>query len=161
MGGQQSTPAGRAAHEKAVIKRLEQLRVEEQDDYVEITGAQEKQACGFDKALRKPEGLPVSVLESWQSAVLKDPKNRYIHSPLISSEGLYAILYHMLTSIIDLPLRLSMQTTPRRSYFSPQPKSQHLRSSTSKSQMKVPQSQTSIVLDVVGSLRRPTSSASR
>ena len=76
MGSQQSTPANRAAHERAVVERLKQLRIEEQDDYVEITSAQEKQACGFDKTLRQPEGLPVSVLESWQSAVLKDPKNR-------------------------------------------------------------------------------------
>lgn len=78
MGSQQSTPAVRSAHEKAVIERLKNLRVEERDEFVEITGDQEKTAMGFDKTLRLAEGLPVSVLEAWQSAALKDPKNRYV-----------------------------------------------------------------------------------
>lgn len=82
MGGQQSTPTIPSAHEKAVIERLKTLRVEdrEHDDFVEISGFNEKTARGFDKALRQPEGLPVSVLEKWQSAALEDPKNRWAHS---------------------------------------------------------------------------------
>lgn len=77
MGGQQSSPAVRSAHEKAVIERLKNLRVEENDDFVEITAVEEKRAQGFDRVARQAEGLPVSTLEAWQSAALKDPKNRY------------------------------------------------------------------------------------
>ena len=68
-------------HEKAVLERLRSLRVdtdEEDDGYVCI--GDEKRgatAVACDAASdREPEGLAVHLLESWQSKLLNDPKNR-------------------------------------------------------------------------------------
>jgi bleomycin hydrolase len=71
MGAQPSKPT---LHEKAVIERLRSLQLQEDDEYVEISSDAEKGAIG--PLTREAEGLPVHVLESWQSAILKDPKNK-------------------------------------------------------------------------------------
>lgn len=73
MGAQQSK-AEPTLHEKAVIERLQDLQVQDQDDYVEVTGDAEKAPIG--PLIRDAEGLPVHVLESWQAAIIKDPKNK-------------------------------------------------------------------------------------
>jgi bleomycin hydrolase len=71
MGAQPSKPT---LHEKAVMERLRSLQLQEDDEYVEITGDAEKRVVG--PLTREAQGLSVHVLESWQSAILKDPKNK-------------------------------------------------------------------------------------
>ena len=58
-------------HEKAVVQRLREVQLE--DDYVEVEASAEK---GPARLHRQPEGLPLSLVESWQTTILKDPKNR-------------------------------------------------------------------------------------
>lgn len=81
MGAQQSKPTVTpevVMHEKAVLERLRSLRLDEEDGYVCI--GDEKRAAtavACDAASnREPEGLAVHLLESWQSKLLNDPKNR-------------------------------------------------------------------------------------
>lgn len=80
MGGNPSRPAEAAAHDRAVLERLRNLQVE--DDYVEVDGHGEK--APFGTLLREAQGLPVHVLESWQSSILKDPKNKSVSPPTSS-----------------------------------------------------------------------------
>lgn len=72
MGAEQSKQTPTTMHEKAVLERLRTLQVHD-DDYVEIT-SDKKAALG--PLVREAEGLPVPVLQLWQTDVLKDPKNR-------------------------------------------------------------------------------------
>ena len=74
MGGQPSKTELTAAHEKAVLDRLRDVSIE--DDEVESSCASEKTMPG--QLFREAEGLPIHVLESWQSVVLSDPKNKYV-----------------------------------------------------------------------------------
>ena len=77
MGAQQSKASQPTVHEKAVIKRLRNLQVEENTDgYVEITSDAEKMS--FGPLIWKAEDLPVEMLESWKTSFLKDPKNRCV-----------------------------------------------------------------------------------
>lgn len=72
MGGQPSKTELTAAHEKAVLNRLRDMRME--DDEVDTGYADEKSNAG--QLFREAQGLPVHVLESWQSVILSDPKNK-------------------------------------------------------------------------------------
>lgn len=72
MGGQPSKTGETTIHEKAVIERLRTLHMDE--DYVEVSSGAEKSSIG--PLIRDAEGLPVHVLESWQQAILSDPKNK-------------------------------------------------------------------------------------
>lgn len=76
MGGQPSKPVEPSAHEKVVIQRLRDLQVHDDHvpGYVEVEYAAEKDAAL--KRYREAEGLPVKVLESWQTDILKNPKNK-------------------------------------------------------------------------------------
>jgi hypothetical protein len=58
-------------HEKAVVERLRDVQLE--DDYVEVERSNEK---GDVRLHREPEGLPLTLVESWQKTILGDPKNR-------------------------------------------------------------------------------------
>jgi bleomycin hydrolase len=73
MGAQQSKTEP-TLHEKAVLERLQNLQVQDQDDYVEVISDAEKSSIG--PLIRDAEGLPLHVLESWQAAIIKDPKNK-------------------------------------------------------------------------------------
>lgn len=155
MGGQQSTPAVRSAHEKAVMERLKNLRMEEEDDYIEISGAQEKQAHISQPLLCQSGALPVSVLEAWQSAVLKDPKNRYARP----TSFLY-VKRNTDDNYSDLLSRPLTQIIPRKPSCTPQRPSQPLRSSTSLYRMRALLSRTSTAPGAAGSSPPRTSSAS-
>ncbi|KAK7420640.1 bleomycin hydrolase [Neonectria punicea] len=96
MGAQASKSAEPTLHEKAVLERLRSLQL--QDDYVEVSGDAEKGSVG--PLLRKAEGLPVHVLESWQSAFLKDPKNKLALTAL-SSQNPREVLTSLPTEIAD------------------------------------------------------------
>jgi bleomycin hydrolase len=72
MGADQSKLVEPTMHEKAVLERLRTLQI--QDDYVQVTSDSEKTPLG--PLVRDAEGLPVPVLQSWQTDVLKDPKNK-------------------------------------------------------------------------------------
>ncbi|KAH6894158.1 peptidase C1B, bleomycin hydrolase [Thelonectria olida] len=72
MGADQSKLVEPTMHEKAVLERLRTLQME--DDYVEVTSDSEKATVG--SLMREAEGLPVPVLQSWQTDILKDPKNK-------------------------------------------------------------------------------------
>jgi bleomycin hydrolase len=67
MGGQPSRMQLASAHEKAVVDRLHDLSMEDEE-------FDEKTLDGH--ALRNAEGLPINVLKSWQSDILSDPKNK-------------------------------------------------------------------------------------
>lgn len=69
MGGQPSKSSPPIIHEKAVLEHLRSLSV---DDFVEVSSDAEKSS----PSTREAEGLPLHVLESWQAAILKDPKNK-------------------------------------------------------------------------------------
>lgn len=71
MGGQASKPSGMSLHEKAVVDRLRDVQLE--DDYVEVDASAEK---GGARIHREAEGLPLTLVESWQKSILNDPKNR-------------------------------------------------------------------------------------
>lgn len=73
MGGQPSKTVGFSTHEKAVIERLRDARLSD-DDYVEVDPNAEKNA--LERGARNPEELSLSLVESWQTSILKDPKNR-------------------------------------------------------------------------------------
>lgn len=86
MGSAQSTPT---AAERAVIARLRALQLEgkkkqksavNEDGFVEV----ESESSSLDEktldALRRsPTTLDVTQLEDWQTRLLEDPKNRYVH----------------------------------------------------------------------------------
>ncbi len=88
MGSYQSKlPPNATPHEKAVLDRLQALRLETEDelvegyDYVRVSdsgnGKANEKAGGVAKA-HHPEQVLVSVVAKWQDALLKDPKNRYV-----------------------------------------------------------------------------------
>lgn len=81
MGAQQSKSSSEvaavAAHEKAVLERLQNLRFE--DDFVHVHS--EKGASFKDRIRRVPEGLDIEITQDWQSKLLSDPKNRFVASP--------------------------------------------------------------------------------
>ncbi|KAI1091999.1 peptidase C1B, bleomycin hydrolase [Rostrohypoxylon terebratum] len=85
MGAQQSKSspeiAAVAAHEKAVLECLQNLRFE--DDFVHVHG--EKGASFNDRISRVPEGLDIVTTQDWQSKLLSDPKNRLALSALSSA----------------------------------------------------------------------------
>lgn len=85
MGAQQSKSSSEvaavAAHEKAVLERLQNLRFE--DDFVHVHS--EKGASFKDRIRRVPEGLDIEITQDWQSKLLSDPKNRLALSALSSA----------------------------------------------------------------------------
>ncbi|OTB03939.1 hypothetical protein M426DRAFT_321240 [Hypoxylon sp. CI-4A] len=86
MGAQQSKSspevAAAVAHEKAVLERLQTLKIVE-DDFVEVHN---EKAPAYNVAIdRKPEKLGIETTQSWQSKVLADPKNRLALSALSSA----------------------------------------------------------------------------
>lgn len=82
MGSAQSTPT---AAQRAIIDRLRALELQEKeeaanaDGFVEVDHADSGGSLN-EKALSalrlSPTTLDVSQLESWQSKLLQDPKNR-------------------------------------------------------------------------------------
>lgn len=81
MGAQQSKSSPEAAaHEKAVIDRLQSIKLE--DDFVHVSS--EKEAVFNGGINRQPEKLAVEITQNWQSKLLEDPKNRFV--ALSSSE---------------------------------------------------------------------------
>ena len=83
-------------HEKAVLERLRSLSMDAREDdvdgYVHI--GDENNATAATAAAygvtsdREPERLAVEVLESWQSKLLQDPKNRSVRTSLPTSSFL-------------------------------------------------------------------------
>lgn len=71
MGAQPSKPT---LYEKAVLERLHSLQIQDDEEYVEVSNNDEKSTLG--PLVRDAQGLPVHLLESWQSSILKDPKNK-------------------------------------------------------------------------------------
>lgn len=71
MGAQPSKPE--AASDKELLQRLGELQVRNEDEHHD-SGSEKRGIIVH----REPEGLPVQVLQSWQSSFLKDPKNRYV-----------------------------------------------------------------------------------
>lgn len=67
-------------HEKAVLERIRSLQVDDdaEENYVHVYS---------EKGLHditsnwEPEGLAVTLVESWQSKLLQDPKNRFVIPP--------------------------------------------------------------------------------
>lgn len=78
MGSYQSKVSPETAwHEKAVLERLRSSHIDDdmtEDDFIHVGGGEKAGRDG--RLVRSPEGLPVELLSSWQSKVLKDPKNR-------------------------------------------------------------------------------------
>ncbi|KAJ3467276.1 hypothetical protein MRS44_004840 [Fusarium solani] len=97
MGAQQSKTEP-TLHEKAVLERLQNLQVQDQDDYVEVISDAEKSSIG--PLIRDAEGLPLHVLESWQAAIIKDPKNKLALTAL-SSANPRQVLTSLPTEIAD------------------------------------------------------------
>lgn len=65
MGGQPSKASGAlTVHEKVVVDRLREVQLE--DDYVDVAASAEK---GELRLHREPEGLPLSLVESWQANI--------------------------------------------------------------------------------------------
>ncbi|KAI2617114.1 peptidase C1B, bleomycin hydrolase [Hypoxylon sp. NC1633] len=82
MGAQQSKSSPEtAAHEKAVLDRLQTLKLE--DDFVHVS--REKSALFGNGIARQPEQLAVEITQDWQSKLLADPKNRLALSALSSA----------------------------------------------------------------------------
>lgn len=75
MGSQPSKPTMPSEHEKAVLERVRDLSLDD-DDFVEI-GEYEKNIREY--RAREAEGLPIETLGNWQSNVLDDPKNRQFY----------------------------------------------------------------------------------
>ncbi|KAK5991005.1 Bleomycin hydrolase [Cladobotryum mycophilum] len=98
MGGQQSKNAAAIAHEKAVLERLRNLSLEDDEEFVEINGDSEKAA--YVPILRQPEGIPVSALEIWLDNVLKDPKNKLALNTFSSIDPRQALTSRA-TKIVD------------------------------------------------------------
>ncbi|KAI0838273.1 peptidase C1B, bleomycin hydrolase [Hypoxylon sp. FL0890] len=82
MGAQQSKSSPEAAaHENAVLDRLQSLKLE--DDFVHVST--EKEALFNGAINRQPEKLAVEITQNWQSKLLADPKNRLALSALSSA----------------------------------------------------------------------------
>ncbi|KAI1407795.1 peptidase C1B, bleomycin hydrolase [Hypoxylon sp. FL1857] len=97
MGAQQSKSSPEAAaHEKAVLDRLQSLKLE--DDFVHVSS--EKEALFNGGINRKPEELAVEITQNWQSKLLADPKNRLALSAL-SSANPRDVLTNRSTKIAD------------------------------------------------------------
>lgn len=91
MGSAQSTPT---AAERAVVARLRALDLEEkkkkaavnEDGFVEVESGgggwdgEHLDEKTLDAPRRSPTTLDVAQLESWQTKLLQDPKNRYYTS---------------------------------------------------------------------------------
>lgn len=66
-------------HEKAVLERIRALHTDDdfdEESYVSVHHEKPLRDMAFE---REPEGLAVSTLESWQSKLLQDPKNRSVN----------------------------------------------------------------------------------
>lgn len=77
MGGQQSRPA-EYSDEKAV-ERLRMLKVQDEGEYVQISGSGEKAAAKASLGpllVRQPEGITIKSIEKYIDVVLKDSKNK-------------------------------------------------------------------------------------
>ncbi|KAI0138047.1 peptidase C1B, bleomycin hydrolase [Hypoxylon sp. NC0597] len=97
MGAQQSKSSPEAAaHEKAILDRLQSLKVE--DDFVHVSS--EKEALFNGGINRQPEKLAVEITQDWQSKLLEDPKNRLALSAL-SSANPRDVLTNRSTKIAD------------------------------------------------------------
>jgi bleomycin hydrolase len=70
MGAQTSKPE--VTSDKELLQRLGELQVRNDDKHHD--SGNEKRGLMIR---REAEGLPVQVLQSWQSSFLKDPKNRH------------------------------------------------------------------------------------
>ncbi|ORY60588.1 peptidase C1-like family protein [Pseudomassariella vexata] len=69
-------------HEKAVLERLQSYQLNEdsaEDEFVHVGDEKASRDVRLD---RHAEGLPVSLMASWQSRLLDDPKNRLALSAL-------------------------------------------------------------------------------
>ncbi|KAI5464559.1 peptidase C1B, bleomycin hydrolase [Mariannaea sp. PMI_226] len=97
MGGQQSKPNEITLNEKAVLGRLRDLQVQD-DEYIEVVSDAEKPHLG--PLIRDAEGLPVPVLQSWQADILKDPKNKLALTAL-SGQNPRQVLVSLPTEIAD------------------------------------------------------------
>ncbi|KAF4968169.1 hypothetical protein FZEAL_10432 [Fusarium zealandicum] len=97
MGGQPSKATEPTLHEKAILERIRSLQVQD-DDYVEVSSDVEKTSLG--PLVRESEGLPLHVLESWQAAILKDPKNKLALTAL-SSANPRQVLTSSPTEVVD------------------------------------------------------------
>lgn len=73
MGAQPSKTLDVSMSEKAVMDRLRNVQLDD-EDYVEVDSGSEKRGLGG--ADRSPEGLSLSLVTSWQTSILDDPKNR-------------------------------------------------------------------------------------
>lgn len=76
MGSYQSKITPEAAlHEKAVLERLRSFEIKDEDSEDEFVhvGSEKR---GDVRLVRNAEGLSIGQLDSWQSRVLHDPKNR-------------------------------------------------------------------------------------
>jgi len=76
MGSQQSKlDPEAAAHEKAVLDRLRDMRFESQEggDYVHVHGTADEKGA---RVVREAETLSVDETQEWQKRLLEDPKNR-------------------------------------------------------------------------------------
>lgn len=78
MGAQPSRPGELYNQEKVVVHRFQTLNMDNdnESDYVEVSPNEKGQPIQLN---RQPEGLAVHVLQSWQSKIMKDSKNRYDH----------------------------------------------------------------------------------
>ncbi|KAF4993842.1 hypothetical protein FDECE_13295 [Fusarium decemcellulare] len=97
MGAQGSKPTEPTPHEKAVLERIRSLQVHD-EDYVQVSSDTEKSSPG--PLIREAEGLPIHTLESWQAAILKDPKNKLALTALGSANP-RQVLTSLPTEITD------------------------------------------------------------
>ncbi|KAI0379104.1 peptidase C1B, bleomycin hydrolase [Hypomontagnella monticulosa] len=82
MGAQQSKSSPQAvAHEKAILDRLQSLKLG--DDFVHVEN--EKGSLFKGGISRQPQKLAVDLMYDWQSKVLADPKNRLALSAFTSA----------------------------------------------------------------------------
>ncbi|KOS22060.1 Cysteine proteinase 1 [Escovopsis weberi] len=92
MGGQQSRPAD-CGDEKAV-ERLRKLNVQDDGDYVQVDGGEEKAVMGksgVPALVRQPEGISIRALEAYIDNVLRDSKNKLAINALSSGDPRHAL----------------------------------------------------------------------
>lgn len=128
MGSSQSKPtAEQVLHEKAVLERVATLNceplgldddidVEELEEFVHVALERTREA----RLSRTAEALPVKLLGSWQSRVLRDPKNRFVDPRIghpdyydkgfILANGVYRLALSALSSANPMEVLASRST---------------------------------------------------
>ncbi|KAH8662007.1 peptidase C1-like family protein [Xylariales sp. PMI_506] len=101
MGGSPSKmTAEMAAHEKALLERLRSYHISEDGSEEDFVHVEDEKVGSAVLLSRESEGLAVGLLDSWQTKLLEDPKNRLALSAL-STANPKTVLTQRSTKIAD------------------------------------------------------------